>query len=117
MKQPDSMLEIAVEQWEPYDYSQEELPNCKDAFAFLLQKMHAAKIKTISGKTAVIIAPGYKIKTCDFLITNFHQPESTLLLLVSAFVGEENWRKIYDFALNSDYRFLSFGDSSLLFRH
>lgn len=117
MKQPDSMLEIAVEQWEPYNYSEEELPNCKDAFAFLVQKMHAAKIKTISGKTAVIIAPGYKIKTCDFLITNFHQPESTLLLLVSAFVGKENWRKIYDFALNSEYRFLSFGDSSLLFRH
>jgi len=117
MKQPESMLEIAVQQWEPYNYSEDELPNCKDAFTFLVHKMNTANVKTISGKTAVIITPGYTIKTCDFLITNFHQPESTLLLLVSAFVGEKNWRKIYDFALNNDYRFLSFGDSSLLFRH
>jgi S-adenosylmethionine:tRNA ribosyltransferase-isomerase len=117
MKNPASSLEISVEQWEPYNYQPEELPNCKEAFSFLRQKMREAKLKTLRGKTAVIIAPGYTIKTCDFLITNFHQPESTLLLLVSAFVGEENWRKIYDFALNNDYRFLSFGDSSLLFRH
>jgi S-adenosylmethionine:tRNA ribosyltransferase-isomerase len=117
MKNANGSLEISVEQWEPYKYQNEELPNCKEAFRFLVAKMKEAKMKTISGKTAVIIAPGYKIKTCDFLITNFHQPESTLLLLVSAFVGEENWRNIYDFALSNEYRFLSFGDSSLLYRH
>jgi len=117
MKNTESNIEIAVEQWEPYNYQKEELPDCREAFAFLVLKMKEAKMKILTGKTAVIIAPGYEIKTCDFLITNFHQPESTLLLLVSAFVGEENWRKIYDFALNNDYRFLSFGDSSLLHRH
>jgi S-adenosylmethionine:tRNA ribosyltransferase-isomerase len=117
MHQPESRLEIAVEQWEPYNFEKENLPNCREAFNFLCEKMKKANMKTLSGKTAVIIAPGYEIKTCDFLITNFHQPESTLLLLVSAFVGEDNWRKIYDYALNNDYRFLSFGDSSLLFKH
>lgn len=117
MKNPMSKVEISVEQWEPYNYAEEELPNWVEAFTFMLHKMKEVNVKTLSGKTAVIIAPGYKIRTCDFIITNFHQPESTLLLLVSAFVGEQNWRKIYDFALNNDYRFLSFGDSSLLFRH
>jgi S-adenosylmethionine:tRNA ribosyltransferase-isomerase len=117
MHQPESSLEIAVEQWEPYNFEKENLPNCREAFNFLCEKMKKANMKSLSGKTAVIIAPGYEIKTCDFLITNFHQPESTLLLLVSAFVGEDNWRKIYDYALNNDYRFLSFGDSSLLFKH
>jgi S-adenosylmethionine:tRNA ribosyltransferase-isomerase len=117
MKNPESGIEISVQQWEPYSYLTEELPDCKKAFSFLAGKMKEANLKLLKGKTAVIIAPGYQIKTCDFLITNFHQPESTLLLLVSAFVGEENWRKIYDFALKNDYRFLSFGDSSLLFKH
>jgi S-adenosylmethionine:tRNA ribosyltransferase-isomerase len=59
--------------------------------------------------------PGYEFKTCDALITNFHQPGSTLMLLVAAFVGSD-WRKIYSAALENNYRFLSYGDSSLLFR-
>ena len=65
--------------------------------------------------TRIIIAPGYHFKVVDGIITNFHQPRSTLLLLVSAFVGGD-WRTIYDYALSHGYRFLSYGDSSLLWR-
>lgn len=60
-----------------------------------------------------MIMPGYRYRIVRGIITNFHQPQSTLLLLVSAFIGED-WRKVYDFALNNDFRFLSYGDSSLL---
>jgi S-adenosylmethionine:tRNA ribosyltransferase-isomerase len=70
----------------------------------------------LSGNTAIFILPGFDFKICDALITNFHQPGSTLMALVSAFVGED-WQKIYGHALESDYRFLSYGDSSLLFRN
>jgi S-adenosylmethionine:tRNA ribosyltransferase-isomerase len=65
--------------------------------------------------TRIIIVPGYEFKVVDVLVTNFHQPQSTLLLLISAFV-KGDWHKIYDFALANDFRFLSYGDSSLLFK-
>jgi S-adenosylmethionine:tRNA ribosyltransferase-isomerase len=77
--------------------------------------MDYKKINSIAGNTQIIIAPPYKIKIADVLITNFHQPESTLLLLVSAFVGED-WKDLYYYALNNNFRFLSYGDSSILFR-
>jgi hypothetical protein len=70
-------------------------------------------IEQIEAKTQIMIVPGYKFNFISGLITNFHQPKSTLLLLISAFVGE-NWKKIYNFALNNNFRFLSYGDSSLL---
>ncbi len=70
----------------------------------------------IAGNTELFILPGYQIKTADGLITNFHLPKSTLLLLVSAFVGEKFWKQIYEEALVNNYRFLSYGDSSLLIR-
>ena len=66
-------------------------------------------------KTQILIAPGYPFKIANALITNFHQPQSTLLLLVSAFIGED-WKRVYQYALDNDFRFLSYGDSSLLFR-
>ena len=66
--------------------------------------------------TQIIIAPGYEFKIVDGIVTNFHQPQSTLLLLVSAFLGNNNWKNIYEHALSSDYRFLSYGDSSLLLK-
>ena len=72
-------------------------------------------VESIQLGTSIIIVPGYKFKAVDILVTNFHQPQSTLLLLISAFVGG-NWKEIYDFALERGYRFLSYGDSSLLFR-
>jgi len=70
-------------------------------------------LTTLHSSTQIIIAPGYDYKIVNMLITNFHQPQSTLLLLVSAFVHGD-WRKIYDYALSHDFRFLSYGDSSLL---
>ncbi|HMU68564.1 MAG TPA: S-adenosylmethionine:tRNA ribosyltransferase-isomerase [Chitinophagales bacterium] len=72
-------------------------------------------ITTITTKTQLLIAPGYTIRTAKALITNFHQPNSTLLLLVATFVGAD-WKLIYNHALENEYRFLSYGDSSLLWR-
>jgi S-adenosylmethionine:tRNA ribosyltransferase-isomerase len=66
-------------------------------------------------KTQILIAPGYHFKIVNGLVTNFHQPQSTLLLLVAAFIGP-NWRNVYDYALQNDFRFLSYGDGSLLWR-
>ncbi len=65
--------------------------------------------------TRIIIVPGFRFRAVDLMVTNFHQPESTLILLIAAFVGGD-WRTIYDYALSHDFRFLSYGDSSLLFR-
>jgi S-adenosylmethionine:tRNA ribosyltransferase-isomerase len=70
-------------------------------------------LKKIHAHTRIMIAPGYKYRIVKAIITNFHQPQSTLLLLVSAFVSG-NWKKIYEYALNNEFRFLSYGDSSLL---
>jgi S-adenosylmethionine:tRNA ribosyltransferase-isomerase len=75
--------------------------------------MSEKKMFRIVTKTQIIIAPGYVIRVAKGLITNFHQPQSTLLLLIAAIVGDD-WKKIYDFALKNDFRFLSYGDGSLL---
>ena len=114
MKNPDSKISIDVSQWEPYQEPQEELPNRKQAFSFLANLMRSRGMETIQGKTQIIIAPGYTIRTIHVLITNFHQPQSTLLLLVSACIGDD-WKMVYEHALQSNYRFLSYGDSSALF--
>ncbi|MEI9911865.1 MAG: S-adenosylmethionine:tRNA ribosyltransferase-isomerase [Bacteroidota bacterium] len=79
----------------------------------LIEWMHKNALKRLITKTRIIIAPGYKMKIVKGLITNFHQPNSTLLLLVAALTGED-WRKIYAHALQNDFRFLSYGDGSLL---
>ncbi len=75
--------------------------------------MAAKRISTIHFSTQIIIVPGYDYKIVKMLVTNFHQPQSTLLLLVSAFVNGD-WKSIYDYALSHEFRFLSYGDSSLL---
>jgi S-adenosylmethionine:tRNA ribosyltransferase-isomerase len=114
MKNPDSEISIDVSQWEPYQESQEKLPNSKQAFSFLAELMRSRGMESIQGKTQIIIAPGYTIRTIEVLITNFHQPQSTLLLLVSACIGDD-WKLVYEHALQNNYRFLSYGDSSTLF--
>ena len=63
------------------------------------------------GNTQIFIYPGYKYKAVDGLITNFHLPESTLIMLVSAFVGREKTLEIYNEAVKEKYRFFSFGDA------
>ncbi len=84
-----------------------------EALQAVLQYMNYKQLAQIHGNTEILIMPGYKFKMCKGLITNFHQPDSTLILLVAAFIGD-NWRKVYDYALKNNFRFLSYGDSSLL---
>ena len=102
-----------VGQWMPYErdfkYSFEE------AMDAILSYMDARSLDTLVTGTRIIIVPGFRFRVVDMLVTNFHQPQSTLLLLISAFVGGR-WRPVYDYALANGFRFLSYGDSSLLYR-
>lgn len=102
-----------VDQWAPYtrDYAY----TTEDSLDALIGYMESNSLKSIVTGTKIIIVPGFRFRIVDVLVTNFHQPESTLILLVSAFVGG-NWRQIYDYALSHGFRFLSYGDSSLLFK-
>ncbi len=102
-----------IEQWMPYESSYR--PSRKEALGALLKYMDENGMDSISAGTRIIIVPGYEFHIVDMLVTNFHQPQSTLLLLISAFVGGD-WKTVYDYALSHDFRFLSYGDSSLLFR-
>jgi S-adenosylmethionine:tRNA ribosyltransferase-isomerase len=104
---------LFVGQWEPYDQSP-EVPLLV-ALRAILDWMQENNHETLKGFTQILIAPGYSFKVVDALITNFHQPQSTLLLLVSAFIGDD-CKRVYDYALQNDFRFLSYGDSSLLWR-
>lgn len=94
-------------------YAQRRIPTGEQALEAVLKNMDRQQSDLITGETSIYIVPGYKSKICKALITNFHQPGSTLILLVAAFVGGD-WKKIYQEALSNDYRFLSYGDSSLL---
>lgn len=100
-----------VSQFEPYETA--HTMSAKEALQRLLDWMDATGQTTLHAETQIMIKPGYQFHIVDQLITNFHQPQSTLLLLVSAFVGGD-WRTIYDYALSHDFRFLSYGDSSIL---
>lgn len=104
---------LAVSQWEPYE--QHVDISATEALEALLRWLEEAGRESIITKTGILIAPGYKFRLVNGLVTNFHQPQSTLLLLVAAFIGED-WRQVYDYALGHDFRFLSYGDSSLLWR-
>ena len=115
MEHPDaSEEELHVRQWQPYELSAEKasIP-ATDALQALLDYLNRHQMEALHTSTQIIIAPGYDYKIVKAMVTNFHQPQSTLLLLVSAFVHGD-WRKIYDYALAHDFRFLSYGDSSLL---
>lgn len=105
--------DLWLDQWEPYQLKADF--TYTEAIGILLKHMEAANQNTLHAKTKIMIVPGYTIRSCSALITNFHQPKSTLLLLVSAFIGK-NWQKVYAHALSNNYRFLSYGDSSILFR-
>ncbi len=105
--------DLHVEQWMPYsEATTSEVDTCQ-ALQALLKYMDERNLDILHSSTQIIIAPGYKFRIVRMMVTNFHQPQSTLLLLVSAFV-QGNWRSIYDYALENDFRFLSYGDSSLL---
>ena len=103
--------ELFVGQWTPYNK-----PHTLSAVESLQALLHWLDVKgldRVHSHTQIMIAPGYEFRIVKAIVTNFHQPKSTLLLLVSAFIGG-NWRKVYDYALENDFRFLSYGDSSLL---
>jgi S-adenosylmethionine:tRNA ribosyltransferase-isomerase len=104
--------DLHVSKWEPYNVQLSTF-NIKRVLQALLDWMIRHELTVLHSSTQIIIAPGYDYHIVKMLITNFHQPQSTLLLLVSAFV-KGDWHKIYDYALSHDFRFLSYGDSSLL---
>jgi S-adenosylmethionine:tRNA ribosyltransferase-isomerase len=104
--------DLLLTQWEPYELEKYDLTP-HEALHALLDFMDEKNMERLIMKTQILIAPSYKIKIANALITNFHQPHSTLLLLVAAFVGND-WRKIYDHALQNNFRFLSYGDGCLL---
>jgi S-adenosylmethionine:tRNA ribosyltransferase-isomerase len=104
--------ELHVNQWEPYENEDCEVTS-ESAIQALLDWLDRNGLTALHSSTQIIIAPGYAYKIVKMLVTNFHQPQSTLLLLVSAFV-KGDWRKIYDYALSHEFRFLSYGDSSLI---
>ncbi len=97
-------IEEGVQQWDPYNL----------ALQALALYMAEKNINIINTYTSIIIVPGYSFKMINGLITNFHQPQSTLLLLIAALIGDK-WHQVYQYALDNNYRFLSYGDSSLLF--
>ncbi|WP_251968365.1 S-adenosylmethionine:tRNA ribosyltransferase-isomerase [Parabacteroides sp. AD58] len=110
---PDATSEeLVVNQWMPYEEANNQIP-VADALQLILDYLDRHQADKLVTATQIIIAPGYEFKVVRGIITNFHQPKSTLLLLISAFV-KGNWRTIYDYALSHDFRFLSYGDSSLL---
>jgi S-adenosylmethionine:tRNA ribosyltransferase-isomerase len=102
-----------VNQWEPYRTSQ--VYSRHEAFDALLNYMKTNDLMQVQADTQIIIVPGYPFQVIDGMVTNFHQPQSTLLLLISAFLGTD-WKRVYDHALESGYRFLSYGDSNLYLR-
>ena len=109
---PDAQeADLHVRQWQPY----ETHPTLRatEALKHILHYMERHRLDALHTSTQIIIAPGYEYKVVKRMITNFHQPQSTLLLLVSAFI-KGDWKRIYDYALSHDFRFLSYGDSSLL---
>ncbi len=105
--------DLHVDQWMPYSLPQAEPTPVDTALQALLSYLEAHDTEVLHSSTRIIIAPGYRFHIVEAMVTNFHQPQSTLLLLVSAFVNG-NWKSIYDYALDHDFRFLSYGDSSLL---
>lgn len=111
----DDTADFNIEKLYPYSFAHEILPTAKDALEAIIEQMDIQGKSEITGSTEIFIFPGYRFKLCDALITNYHQPGSTLILLIAAFTGS-HWREIYQEALSQDYRFLSYGDSSLLWR-
>lgn len=107
--------DFTIEKLYPYPFSSEELPSAYDSLRAIVDYMDVQKLDEIVGETEIFIFPSYQFRLCKGLITNYHQPGSTLILLVAALVGED-WKRIYKEAMDNGYRFLSYGDSSLLWK-
>jgi S-adenosylmethionine:tRNA ribosyltransferase-isomerase len=114
-QQPDiTQEELNISQWEVYDNLYTDALSAQQSLQTLLQWMEQHKLKKFIAQTQILIAPDYKSKIVSGLITNFHQPQSTLLLLIAALIGD-SWHSVYAYALDHDFRFLSYGDGCLLF--
>ncbi len=109
------LSELIINQWEPYNIDAKGI-SAIDALSELINWMQKNRSNQIITKTQIIIAPGYQFKIADALITNFHQPQSTLLLLVAALIGDD-WKRVYQYAIDNEFRFLSYGDGCLLWKH
>lgn len=106
--------ELGLEQWEAYELKDDNI-SYSESICAIIGFMEQQNMEEVFCRTSLIIVPGYTFRSAKALLTNFHQPQSTLLLLVAAFIGND-WKKVYQHALEHDYRFLSYGDSSLLMR-
>ncbi|HZI01835.1 MAG TPA: S-adenosylmethionine:tRNA ribosyltransferase-isomerase, partial [Flavisolibacter sp.] len=107
--------DLTLKQWEAMELSGSNHISYKESLQAIINWLKTTEQEQVFCTTSLLIMPGYVFKSANALITNFHQPRSTLLLLVAAFTGG-NWRKIYEHAFANDFRFLSYGDSSLLWR-
>lgn len=114
MRNQEDTQSLPVSQWEPYEQNSDVSGN--EALKAILNYMLSKNILSLYASTSLIIVPGYKFRLTKGIITNFHQPRSTLLLLISAWTGEK-WEEIYKYALENEFRFLSYGDSSILLPH
>ena len=103
--------DLMVEQWEPYENNY--TLTTQEALQNIIDYLNHNHLSALNAATRIMIVPSFQFRIVNKIITNFHQPKSTLLLLISAFVGIDHWRKIYDFAMENGFRFLSYGDSSL----
>jgi S-adenosylmethionine:tRNA ribosyltransferase-isomerase len=113
MKNPSAQPPLDLLQWTAYQTPNESQPSAALALTELLKYISNNNLSGISASTALMIAPGYRFRVATGLITNFHQPKSTLLLLVAALIGKR-WQTAYQYALDNDFRFLSYGDGCLM---
>jgi S-adenosylmethionine:tRNA ribosyltransferase-isomerase len=113
-KDDEDLTQVHLGQWDHLALTHESMPDRELVFTFLSTFMERKKMNSIKGHTGICITPGYKFRVISGLITNFHQPQSTLLLLIAAIMGDD-WKRTYEIALKEHYRFLSYGDGSLLF--
>jgi len=107
-----------LSQWEAYELDEQlhVLPKLNESLEAILQYLNTHKLSELRSETQILIGPGYQFQLVDGMITNFHQPKSTLLLLISAYLGD-SWKEIYQYALENDFRFLSYGDSCLFLKN
>lgn len=112
---PEMTIEqLEIAQWDAYELAEKGVSG-EEALSALINWMKERKQEELICRTQLLIAPGYQVKLAKALVTNFHQPESTLLLLIAAMIGDD-WKKVYEYALQNDFRFLSYGDGSLLWK-
>ena len=114
IKEKNDQLPFIIDQELPYRLEEKGLPDKTDVLSYLLDIMKKHDKNILIGETSIFIYPGYKFRICNDLITNYHQPQSSLLLLIAAFMGDD-WKKMYREAMSNGYRFLSYGDSCLIF--